>query len=932
MMDVVPPTGGRPHFAKALRGRHPPVRKKGQSNNVLKLEWKLPARLSKSWNQDKGRARRVKNQSSGFVRRELKSSLPNSRPPQFGSQSIRSVNKERHTADVYMNSRADVQFTAPPYGGSFSQGGSQNRAAGELTMESGGRGYRANKPEGRLKRVASGRMDDVAPGYRGGVTDGARRKKAIQGAVLGVERDLPYEFAVDEDTKLSSNGEDSLFVDHSKQEVIKLPRWRGLNVMDPREWVKKIKGAGQHLASLPEGFKNGLKLSGPRPVLSLAVMLAGFVMLNFVVINLQGVGRGWQVLAKVQNMAEGAFQNLAAGGAAMAETDLDGSEMYFKDAETLLKDAQSEMNRALASSQWLLRYLDVTGTVKSGESLLKVGEDLTVAGQHIVRGVKPLFSSSVLKEDGEGSKGTLVDNVGAARSEFELAAAALTAVEKNLAKVDSPLLPEEVVTQVELLKNTVPKIKSALVGFNEQSDLLLTVLGADRDQQYLVLFQNNYEIRPTGGFIGSIGVVNIDRGAVEEIDIRSVYDGDGQLKDYIQPPEPLSVITNRWYLRDSNWFVDFPVSAEKAADFLEKEGGPTVDGVIALTPEVIKELLAVTGPIEVPEYEVVVDADNFWEVTQDQVTYNYDQSQNKPKQFMADLTPVLLNKLLVEPNDTGLAVLNIFMKMVKEKQLMFYLKHEEAQEKLVKAGWAGAVPRDKPGMLAVINSNVAGHKSDQFVEQEIEHEVQVMENGDLDVVTTIRRTHNGPTEASDYEYPEDENPAAKDNIIWQRVLVPKGAELIAAEGFTSRSQIRQFADVGEPLGILEADPEVTEWQRGQVEDESGTIVGEEAGYTFFGNWLVTRPGETSVAWYRYRVPGQVDMPNWWDPAQRWEVLMFKQPGDTRTSVRVSVRLPDNVRIKYTVPENGITQLSGNEVVYRGRLNQDLLIGTVFVRQ
>jgi len=623
-------------------------------------------------------------------------------------------------------------------------------------------------------------------------------------------------------------------------------------------------------------------------------------------------------LVPVRERAELAMGGLLSAGAALAEGNFEGSEDGFASTQELLRQTQVEMNDALLSSQAILKYLDVTGTVRSGEELLEAGTFLTEAGQHMARGVGGLAAAEP----------SLVSVLQLAKAEFGLAEVALGQAGRSLDKVGGPLLPAEVKEQVKQLEVSIPVIRDALQMFDRQSQVLLAVLGAERERQYLLLFQNNHEIRPTGGFVGSIALVDIDQGRVEEVDVQSVYDGDGQLEDFIAPPDPLRPVTNRWYLRDANWFVDYPTSARKMAQFFEKEGGPTVDGVIAMTPEVIRSLLSITGPIEMPEYGVVVDEANFWEVTQDQVTYSYDKSLNKPKQFLADLTPRLLQRLVEAPADSAAQTLSTIANSIWQKDLQIYFKDESLGNELKRAGWSSELPRDQLGMLAVNNANVGGHKSDQFIEQEIDARYDVLADGDVDVVLTVRRSHRGPQEAGDYEYPEGENPAIKDNIVWQRVLVPVGAQLIDAKGFTGRHQIPQWEVLDDSLPLT-ADAELTEWQRGQVRHASGTAIGKEAGYTFFGNWILTEPGETSVATYQYRLPREAAMPSWLDPAKRFEARVVKQPGDKRTQLRVSIKMPASLRVVYTVPEDGITRAADNEIIYRGGLNRDLVVGAVY---
>jgi len=84
-----------------------------------------------------------------------------------------------------------------------------------------------------------------------------------------------------------------------------------------------------------------------------------------------------------------------------------------------------------------------------------------------------------------------------------------------------------------------------------------------------------------------------------------------------------------------------------------------------------------------------------------------------------------------------------------------------------------------------------------------------------------------------------------------------------------------------------------------------------------------------VGLYRYIIPEHVDMPGWLDGAGSYTTYVAKQSGDTRTTVRSVVQLPDGYRVVHTVPSVGVTELAAQETVYRGMLREDILMGVVF---
>ena len=141
---------------------------------------------------------------------------------------------------------------------------------------------------------------------------------------------------------------------------------------------------------------------------------------------------------------------------------------------------------------------------------------------------------------------------------------------------------------------------------------LPAILGWDGPRRYLVLTQNPAELRPTGGYTGSYGIIAFDKGRITERVFRDIFLLDlpwdypfikapTELTNYLLGP------TQPWQLADANWSPDFPTSAQDAIRLYENESGDTqIDGVLGITTYTIDELLKVTGPITVPEYDATI--------------------------------------------------------------------------------------------------------------------------------------------------------------------------------------------------------------------------------------------------------------------------------------------------------------------------------------
>src|SRR5690606_8343561 len=112
-----------------------------------------------------------------------------------------------------------------------------------------------------------------------------------------------------------------------------------------------------------------------------------------------------------------------------------------------------------------------------------------------------------------------------------------------------------------------------------------------------------------------------------------------------QAPRALQLINARWELQDANWFFDWPTSAQKIAHLYDQSGGPTVDSVIAVDTAVMEELLKFLGPVELAAYDKEIDAVNFRQILQQHVEVDYDKTLNQPKKIIADLAPLMLERL-----------------------------------------------------------------------------------------------------------------------------------------------------------------------------------------------------------------------------------------------------------------------------------------------
>ena len=259
------------------------------------------------------------------------------------------------------------------------------------------------------------------------------------------------------------------------------------------------------------------------------------------------------------------------------------------------------------------------------------------------------------------------------------------------------------------------------------------LLGQDQSKTYLVLFENNMELRPTGGFIGSFGLLTFDGGRLSDLTVNDVYSADGQLNGHVEPPAPIKNYLGEanWWLRDSNWDPDFPTSAKRAEWFLDKELGKKVDGVMAIDLFPIKEILRVTGPIFLSDYNLDITSDNLYEKTQNEVQDNFFPGTHKKASFLTALSRSLLGEVIGLKAPQMLNIFKSFYNSLNERHVQIYLHDNAPQEAFAALQWDGGVISPSCGtncyadLVGTIEANVGMNKSNYFIQRNINLDVSV---------------------------------------------------------------------------------------------------------------------------------------------------------------------------------------------------------------
>lgn len=445
-------------------------------------------------------------------------------------------------------------------------------------------------------------------------------------------------------------------------------------------------------------------------------------------------------------------------------------------------------------------------------------------------------------------------------------------------------------------------------------DVSPTLFGFDRPKQYLILFQNNFELRPTGGFIGSYGLIKLDRGKIASFTIHDVYDADGRLTAAIEPPFALRryLGASNWFLRDSNYSIDFHKSAADAASFLKLETGESVDGVIGIDVTFLAFLLDATGPIKLPDYRETITKDNFYIMAQRYVENNFFPGSSQKKDFLRALQSELLGKFQTHTFSYQKLLL-IVSQAALQKHLIFAFP-DTSMQKLFSVNHLSASLDDfrspEPNTffdtVGINETNVGQNKSNYYLKRSISQEIMIDKEGIVREIVTIKFT-NTSTRTSEF---------GGDYKAYLRLITPSGT-ILTDVLFDATQQI-----------IIPAVTNENTYLAKSFKPPKGVEIEEvtERGKKIFGMFLTVPQGQSKTVTFGYRLQNRIPV-----DAQEWkyDLWVIKQPGTLNDPFTLRLTYPlANRLFKASVRVGDL----GGKVVYESTLLTDQRLNFTFTQR
>jgi len=337
-------------------------------------------------------------------------------------------------------------------------------------------------------------------------------------------------------------------------------------------------------------------------------------------------------------------------------------------------------------------------------------------------------------------------------------------------------LPAPLMEKAPFWRDKIKKVRQALVKTNRLLPYLSWFLGEDKPRRFLVLLQNSMELRPTGGFIGSLAVFNFASGNLVDFQVQDVYSVDGQLKGHVEPPKQIKEILGEggWYLRDSNWNPDFPASAQKAAWFFRKETGQETDGVLALNLAAVQKILKQTGEIWLSDFEEKINADNLFAKAEFYAETNFFPGSQQKSSFLSALARQILATVRNNPAKMGLPLAQALWESLEEKELLVWTTQAKINQVLQENNWDGRVKKiasrkenSFTDYLFPVEANLGVNKANYFLRRILNLSVQITDQGKIDYLFQVHYENTAQTK----EWP------AGDYKNYFRLLLPLGSKI-----------------------------------------------------------------------------------------------------------------------------------------------------------
>ncbi len=472
--------------------------------------------------------------------------------------------------------------------------------------------------------------------------------------------------------------------------------------------------------------------------------------------------------------------------------------------------------------------------------LLDLAADGGTGAAHALDGALPVLAAVAHGHNGTGGASVRVlAGLQAGHASFASALADIDKARRDQASIDSGALPASWRARLDFAGRLLPQAGEGLQAALAAPDLL----GASGPRAYLLAPENPWDLRATGGFVGTAVLLRVFHGRLDS-PITLASDAVDNVKshrlpaDYIPPPLPLITYQhlNEWFFRDANWSPDYPTSAALLRYFYWLGQRQWATGVVAFDSSLLGPLLGLTGPVTVPGIPTPLTSANGVQTLDHYVNAApMTSGHSPPGKNVASLAYKLIFDKLQGLGAANLSnVASVMGKALRQKHLLLWLPDPTIAPILARHGWDGAIDPTRSDYLYVVDTNAHYNKINDFIHEGLTYRTMVQPDRSLRSTLTITYTNTTPANLQAKRPPQD-NPLYEDFV---RVYTPLGSTLRGATGL------------------------IQPWS--MMRDHNKTV---------FSGYLRVSRGHSQTVTFSYLVPPNADM-----GLSTYSLTVQKQPG------------------------------------------------------
>lgn len=350
----------------------------------------------------------------------------------------------------------------------------------------------------------------------------------------------------------------------------------------------------------------------------------------------------------------------------------------------------------------------------------------------------------------------------------------------------------------------VNEISQFVIDAKPLLDVAPQIIGSDKPRYYMIVFQNDKELRPTGGFITAYTIAKVEKARFDPVASTNIYDLDSRYTPIVQAPDQfidyikgVYIASPKLRLRDMNWDPDFEESMKLFSEEVRKTGIDLaqLDGIIAVDTNAVVKILEVTGPVEVPGFgkytteltpecncpQVVYELESYssiegavvWSENEPgKIVYAPPNYENR-KKIIGPMMNSIVSHALAQPTEKIPSLFEAGVEALLEKHVLLYLFEDKEQEAVRSAFIGGKILPFEGDYVHINDANLGGRKSNMYVTQEVNQAYQVQSDGTIQKKLTL--TYKNPQKFDGWLNSVLPN--------WVRIYVPEGSTLISSKGF-----------------------------------------------------------------------------------------------------------------------------------------------------